>query len=47
GRRSFATRLIRKGGDIYSIQQLMGHSSILTTQKFPLRIGFVAQIDER
>lgn len=34
GRRSFATRLIRKGGDIYSIQQLMGHSSILTTQKY-------------
>ncbi|MGF0411114.1 tyrosine-type recombinase/integrase, partial [Acinetobacter baumannii] len=28
------TRLIRKGGDIYSIQQLMGHSSILTTQKY-------------
>lgn len=34
GRRSFATRLIRKGGDIYSIQQLMGHSSIMTTQKY-------------
>lgn len=34
GRRSFATRLIRTGGDIYSIQQLMGHSSIMTTQQY-------------
>lgn len=34
GRRSFATRLIRKGGDIYSIKQLMGHSSIATTQEY-------------
>ncbi|WP_151710781.1 tyrosine-type recombinase/integrase [Acinetobacter brisouii] len=34
GRRSFATRLIRKGVDIYSIQQLMGHSSINTTQVY-------------
>lgn len=32
GRRSFATRLIRKNVDIYSIQQLMGHSSISVTQ---------------
>ena len=34
GRRSFATRLIRGGVDIYSIQQLMGHSSITTTQEY-------------
>ncbi|WP_038345698.1 tyrosine-type recombinase/integrase [Acinetobacter sp. A47] len=34
GRRSFATRLIQNGGDVYSIQQLMGHSSILTTQQY-------------
>lgn len=34
GRRSFATRLIRKGVDIYSVQQLMGHSSIATTQVY-------------
>ncbi len=32
GRRSFATNLIRRNADIYSIQQLMGHSSISTTQ---------------
>lgn len=32
GRRSFATNLIRRNADIYSIQQLMGHSSIATTQ---------------
>lgn len=34
GRRSFATRLIRKGVDIYSIQQLLGHSNINTTQVY-------------
>lgn len=34
GRRSFATRLIQRGGDIYSIKQLMGHSSIATTQEY-------------
>ena len=34
GRRSFATRLIEKGADIYAIQQLMGHTSITTTQKY-------------
>ena len=34
GRRSFATRLIRHNVDIYSIQQLMGHSSITTTQEY-------------
>lgn len=34
GRRSFATRLIRNNVDIYSIQQLMGHSSIITTQVY-------------
>ena len=34
GRRSFATKLIRNNVDIYSIQQLMGHSSIQTTQVY-------------
>lgn len=34
GRRSFATRLIRRNVDIYSVQQLMGHSSIATTQEY-------------
>ena len=34
GRRSFATRLIRRNVDIYSVQQLMGHSNISTTQEY-------------
>ncbi len=34
GRRSFATNLINKNADIFSIQQLMGHSSIATTQEY-------------
>ena len=34
GRRSFATRLIRRNVDIYSVQQLMGHSNIATTQEY-------------
>lgn len=32
GRRSFATNMIRSGADIYTVQQVMGHESIATTQ---------------
>lgn len=34
GRRSFATNLINSNADIYSVMQLMGHSSIQTTQEY-------------
>ena len=34
GRRSFATNLINQNVDIYSVQQLLGHSSIQTTQEY-------------
>jgi len=46
GRRSFATRLIQGGADIYSIKELMGHTSIATTQVYfftsPERLKSVA-----
>lgn len=34
GRRSFATRLVEAGANIYVIKELMGHSSIATTQRY-------------
>ncbi len=33
-RHSFATQLIRDGIDITTVQQIMGHTSIVTTQKY-------------
>lgn len=34
GRRSFATRLIESGADIYAVKELLGHASIVTTQAY-------------
>lgn len=48
GRRSFATNLIERGADIYSVKELLGHASIVTTQAYfssnPERLKKFAQL---
>jgi integrase/recombinase XerD len=48
GRRSYATNLIQAGADIYTVQILMGHSSIMTTQEYfttsPVRMAKFAAL---
>lgn len=33
-RHTFATNFVRKGGDIFTLQRIMGHSTIITTRKY-------------
>ncbi|MDZ7757180.1 tyrosine-type recombinase/integrase [Rhodohalobacter sp.] len=33
-RHTFATKLLRRGVDIYTVKELMGHSSVSSTEKY-------------